>query len=210
MTTITTCFLECNEPGLLAAVRSLLEAGTSANDIVGQCHGAMAELGDRFDAGEAFIPELMMAGMMMKKTMAILQPHLETEGGVAVHVKKKLVIGTVKNDIHDIGKDITAMVFRSSGYDVIDLGVDVPAEKFVDAIRLHKPELVGMSLLLTTCYSSVLDTTEHIRGAGSGLRESVKLCVGGAAASPLLAEKAQCDFYGKTAIDALRWAEKNI
>jgi 5-methyltetrahydrofolate--homocysteine methyltransferase len=96
------------------------------------------------------------------------------------------------------------MVFRSHGFNVIDLGVDVKPEKFVLAIQENRPEFVGMSLLLTTCYQSVMNTVAAIESAG--LRDLVKVCVGGAAATQLLAEKARCDFYGKTAVEAVRWA----
>ena len=194
---------ECNEPEIMRIIQEKLEAGESAESIIGQCNEAMIDLGERFDRGEAFIPDLMMGGMMMKKIMIRLEPVMvagETDQGT----KKTLVIGTVRHDVHDIGKDITAMVFRSSGFNVIDLGVDVSPEKFVDAIRQHKPEYVGMSLLLTTCYKSVSETMDAIRD--SGLRDTVKICVGGAAASPLIAERLGIDFYAKTAVNGLRWA----
>ena len=205
MTELAEALSTCNETVFMQLIREKLDAGVPATDIVSECNGGMIELGDRFDRGEAFIPDLMFAGMIMKKGMDLLQPHLEAAPESA-EKKKTLLIGTVQNDIHDIGKDITAMVFRSSGFNVIDLGVDVKPEAFVAAIRVHEPELVGMSLLLTTCYQSVIDTVGVIEEAG--LRNRVKIAVGGAAASSLLAEKAKCDFYGKTAVDFLRWASE--
>ena len=205
MSTLSEALASCDESTVLQLVREKLAAGASATDIVAECNDGMVELGERFDQGEAFIPDLMFAGMIMKKAMEILQPHLEATDDSGATKKRTIVIGTVQNDIHDIGKDITAMVYRSSGFHVVDLGVDVKPETFVAAIREHKPEFVGMSLLLTTCYQSVLNTMRAITDAG--LRDQVKICVGGAAASPLLAEKANCDFYGKTAIDAVRWSQ---
>ena len=205
MSTLSEALSSCDEATVLQLIRDQLAAKVPATDIVAECNVGMTELGERFDQGEAFIPDLMFAGMIMKKAMEMLQPHLEADGGSDSAGKRTVVIGTVQNDIHDIGKDITAMVYRSSGFNVVDLGVDVKPEAFVAAIREHKPEFVGMSLLLTTCYQSVLNTVQAITDAG--LRDQVKICVGGAAASPLLAEKANCDFYGKTAVDSVRWSQ---
>ncbi len=203
MSLLSESLSSCDEAAVLQQIRQMLDSQVSATDIVAECNAGMTELGERFDQGDAFIPDLMFAGMIMKKAMELLQPHLENEG--TAHAKKRtLVIGTVQNDIHDIGKDITAMVFRSNGFNVIDLGVDVKPEAFVASIKEHHPEFVGMSLLLTTCYQSVMNTVQAI--ATAGLRDQVKICVGGAAASPLLAEKANCDFYGKTAVDTVRWS----
>ncbi len=193
----------CQEAAVLRLIREKLDAGIAPEAIVAECNLGMVALGDRFDQGEAFIPDLMFAGMIMKKVMGELSPLMQADE-TAASAKKKLLIGTVQHDVHDIGKDITAMVFQSSGFTVIDLGVDVPPAKFVEAIREHKPEFFGMSLLLTTCYKSVTDTIEAIKAAG--LRDSVKILVGGAAASELMAERCGCDYYGKTAVDGLRWA----
>ena len=204
MSTLSEALSSCDEATVLRLVHEKLAAKVPATDIVTECNEGMIELGNRFDQGEAFIPDLMFAGMIMKKATEVLQPHLEVGGSDSVQ-KRTVVIGTVQNDIHDIGKDITAMVYRSSGFNVVDLGVDVKPETFVAAIREHQPEFVGMSLLLTTCYQSVLNTVQAIQDAG--LRDRVKICVGGAAASPLLAEKANCDFYGKTAVDTVRWSQ---
>ena len=208
MSAISEALSSCDEATVLQLINEHLAAKVPATDIVAECNIGMTELGERFDQGEAFIPDLMFAGMIMKKAMEILQPYLESGGGSEPTQKRTVVLGTVQNDIHDIGKDITAMVYRSSGFNVIDLGVDVKPEVFVAAIREHKPEFVGMSLLLTTCYQSVLNTVQAITDAG--LRDQVKICVGGAAASPLLAEKANCDFYGKTAVDAVRWSQNLV
>ncbi|MGL4594247.1 MAG: cobalamin B12-binding domain-containing protein [Thermoguttaceae bacterium] len=198
---------DCNETLVLQLIQEQLAAGVSPTEIVTACNAGMIEVGERFDCGDAFIPDLMFAGMIITKGMELLQPHFDAAPAVE-EKKRTLLIGTVENDIHDIGKDITAMVFRSSGYNVIDLGVDVKAAAFVAAIQEHKPDFVGMSLLLTTCYQSVLNTMTAIKEAG--LRECVKIGVGGAAATQLLADKAGCDFYGKTAVDFVRWASENV
>ncbi len=196
--------VHCREEEVLRSIDELLAGEVAAEEIVAICNEAMGRLGQRFDAGDAFIPDLMFAGMIMKKTMAILEPLLSNNP--SRKQGKTLIIGTVRHDVHDIGKDITAMVFRGNGFQVIDLGVNVPPEKFVEALREHRPDFLGMSVLLTTCYQSVLETMDAIRTPG--LHQSVKTCLGGAAASPLVADKAGIDFYGKTAIEAVNWAKQ--
>jgi 5-methyltetrahydrofolate--homocysteine methyltransferase len=189
----------CREEQARATVRRLLEEGTPAAEIIAACNQGMAELGDRFQRGECFIPELMFGGMLMKGIMADLSPRLA--GDAARNMAGKVVMGSVQYDVHDIGKDIVVMMLRGVGYEVIDLGVDVAPERFVAAVREHQPTVVGMSILLTTCFRSVSATVEAIVQAG--LRDHLKLMVGGAAASDLLAQKAGCEFYGKTAMDGV-------
>ena len=201
--TLSSALCDCLEDDVLRMVREKLDAKVPPEEIVAECNVGMVALGENFDRGEAFIPDLMFAGVIMKKVMAELSPLLQANPD-ADSQKKKLVIGTVQHDVHDIGKDITAMVFQSSGFTVIDLGVDVPPAKFVEALQEHKPDFLGLSLLLTTCYKSVTETIEAINAAG--LRENVKILVGGAAASELMAERSGCDFYAKTSVDGLRWA----
>lgn len=202
-TTLKESLATCDEPGVMQAIDSLQQKGVKADQIVTACNEGMALLGERFDSGDAFIPDLMFAGMIMKKVMTLLAPQLV--GDSQIKTGKTLLIGTVQHDVHDIGKDITAMVFRGNGFHVVDLGIDVSAERFVEAIREYEPDFVGMSLLLTTCYKSVMRTMDAIRDAG--LRESVKICVGGAAASEMVAERCGIDYYAKTAIDGLNWAK---
>jgi len=190
------------ETEVLALVRERLSAGVSPLDILAECNRGMIELGNRFAAGECFLPDLMFGGMIMKQVMAELKPHLGAGPEKTAHAT--VALGTVEHDVHDIGKDIVATMLRGAGFEVIDLGVDVPPQRFVEAIRQYKPRVVGMSVLLTTCFKSVIATVEAIRTAG--LRDSVAVMVGGAAAGPLLAEKAGCDFYGKTAVDGVKYA----
>jgi len=192
----------CQEDRVTALVREKLAAGVPANDVLAECNRGMIELGSRFNREECFLPDLMFGGMIMKGVMAQLAPHLLPQQ--AGQTRAKAVVGTVLHDVHDIGKDIVVMMLRGAGFDVVDLGVDAAPEKFVEAIRRHRPSVVGMSLLLTTCYKSVAGTVQAIREAG--LRESLSVMVGGAAASELLAQNAGCDFYGKTAVDGLTYA----
>jgi len=193
----------CDESAVMSAIDKLSSDGVAADEIVATCNEGMGLLGERFDQGEAFIPDLMFGGMIMKKVMTKLASSLSSEQ--SGKRGKTFVIGTVKHDVHDIGKDIAAMVLRGNGFNVVDLGVDVSPEKFVEAIREHKPEFVGMSLLLTTCYKSITETMQAINSAG--LRNTVKICVGGAAASALVAERCGLDYYAVTAIDGVNWAK---
>ena len=195
----------CQEAQALETLDRLLASGADAAEIVAACNDGMAVLGQRFDDGDAFIPDLMFAGMIMKKAMLKLEPLL-SDADERLARQKTFVIGTVQHDVHDIGKDITAMILRGNGINVIDLGVDVAPERFVEAVREHKPDFLGMSILLTTCYKSVMQTMEALETAG--LRGSVKICIGGAAASPLIAERCNIDFYGKTAVDSVNWVKQ--
>jgi len=196
----------CDEQRVTTLLREKLDAGTPASDILAECHQGMVLLGNRFAEGDCFIPELMFGGMIMKSVTAELAPALDRSG--PAESVGKVVVGTVLHDVHDIGKDIVVMMLRGIGFQVIDLGVDVPPETFVEAIAEHRPQLAGMSVLLTTCYQSVTETVDAIRRAG--LRDGLSLMVGGAAASQLLAESAGCDFYGRTAVDGAKFAEQSV
>ena len=181
-----------------------LAAGVSADEILAECNRGMVELGHRFAAGQCFLPELMFGGMIMKAVMAKLNPLLTA--GPGRQAVGKVVIGSVQHDVHDIGKDIVTMMLRGVGFEVIDLGIDVAPAKFVEAIRKHQPQVLGLSVLLTTCFKSVSATVEAVKQ--SGLRDGLKIMVGGAAASQLMAESTGCDFYGKTAVDGVHFASR--
>ena len=196
----------CREDEVKSLIRAKIDAGVPVAEIVAECNQGMSELGERFAAGQCFIPELMFGGMVMKNVMAELEPMLgATE---STETAGRVVIGSVQHDVHDIGKDIVIMMLRGVGFEVIDLGIDVPPEKFVEAVREHQPDVVGMSVLLTTCFKSVIATVEAIKEAG--LRDGVSVMVGGAAASELLKENAGCDFYGKSAVDGVKFASRVV
>lgn len=190
------------EDKVMALVRGSLDRGAPATEILAECNRGMVELGERFARGECFIPELMLGEVIMKSLMAELGPKLEASP--TREAAGTVVMGTVQHDVHDIGKDIVVMMLRGVGFRVIDLGVDVPPEKFVQAIRQHRPVVAGMSVLLTTCYDSVTATVAAVNRAG--LRDGMALMVGGAAASDLLRENTGCDFYGRTAVDGVKFA----
>jgi 5-methyltetrahydrofolate--homocysteine methyltransferase len=196
----------CQEDRVMQLIQQKLDENLSPADIVAECNAGMATLGERFADGDCFIPDLMMGGMIMKNVTAQLGPLLES--GEDVEPSGTVVMGTVQHDVHDIGKDIIVMMLRGVGLRVVDLGVDVPPRKFVNAIREHSPQVVGLSILLTTCYESVRATVGAIREAGC--RDGLSIMVGGAAASQMLCEHAGCDYYGRTAVDGMKYASELV
>ncbi len=155
---------------------------------------AMDVVGDRFSRNEIFLPEMMISARAMNTGLEILRPMLVAEG---VSSKGKVVIGSVKGDIHDVGKNIVSMVLQGGGYEVIDLGIDTPPEKFVDAVKQHQPRFVLMSALLTLTMSMMEETIKALKLAG--IREKVKVGVGGAPLTQNFADRIGADFYGKDA-----------
>jgi len=160
----------------VAAAREELDAGVQPLDLIGQGIGpAMAEVGKLFEEGEYFVPELLMAARATKEIFAILRPLLAQSGAQpAAHV----VLGTVQGDLHDIGKNLVAAMLEGGGFEVTDLGVDVPPEAFVAAVKKKPVQIVGLSALLTTTMPAMKNTIEAFRAAG--LREQIKIMVGGA------------------------------
>ena len=185
-------------------VKKKLDSGVSAKDILEECQAGMKVVGDRYSSEEYFVAELVYAGEIMKNVMNMLAPHLKGIEGFKTF--GTVVIGTVKGDIHDLGKDVVTITLQGNGFRVIDLGVDVPAERFVKAIRENNPQLVGMSVFLTSC----LPGTERIvRAIGeAGLRDRVKIMIGGAPVTEVVSEETGCDFYGKDAQAAVQYARK--
>ncbi len=184
-------------------VAAALEAGIDPATILDSAMmAAMTEVGRQFEEGEAFVPEMMIAAMAMKAGLALLKPHLQpgsmTRSGT-------VVIGTVKGDLHDIGKNLVAMMLEGAGFQVIDLGVDVKPEAFVKAVEEHRPDLIGMSALLTTTMAAMAVTIKAI--AGAGLRDSVKIMIGGAAVSDLFAAQIGADGYAPDAGKAVALAQ---
>ena len=159
-------------------------------------------VGDRFEGGEYYLSELIYAADIFKKAGAPLQERLK---GQAQDKLGTLVLGTVKNDIHDFGKDIVATVMSSNGIEVVDLGVNVEHEAFVDAIREHRPQLVGMSCLLTTVFDDMKQAIATIERAG--LRKDVKILIGGGPVDQACADYVGADVYCRTAQDGVAAAK---
>lgn len=184
---------------------SLLEKGTDPLDILDDCKKAMEIIGERFEKGESFIPELIMAGEMLDKISEKIKPVLQEKGSE----QKKLgtvIIGTVEGDIHDIAKDIVAFMLDVNGFKVIDLGVDVPPSKFVESAKENSAQVVGLSGFLTLAYDPMKKTVEEF--ANQGMRDSVKVMIGGGQVDEQVREFTGADAFGKDAMSAVTLAKK--
>ena len=176
-------------------IRKALSEGLRPEEVMDKMMiPAMDVVGDRFSRNEIFLPEMMIAARAMNTGLDILRPMLVAQG---LSSKGKVVIGSVKGDIHDVGKSIVSMVLQGAGYEVIDLGIDTPPEKFADAVRQHQPRFVLMSALLTLTMSMMEETIKALKQ--TGLREKVKVGVGGAPLTQSFADRIGADFYGKDA-----------
>ncbi len=187
-------------------VKDKLDGGSSAGEILRECQAGMKIVGERYNSEEYFVADLMYAGEIMRNVMTTLAPHMK--GSEGVEDAGTVVIGTVKGDIHDLGKDVVIITLQGNGFKVVDLGVDASAEKFVEAIRKNKPELVGMSVFLTSCFTSTENIVKAISDAG--LRDKVKIMLGGAPVTDVVARETGCDYYGKDAAAAAEYALKTV
>jgi 5-methyltetrahydrofolate--homocysteine methyltransferase len=195
--------LDGDEAATKAGVQAALEAGASAADILHHgCIAAMTEVGRLFEAGEKFVPEMLISARAMKAGLAILRPHLVDAG---IEPVGKVVLGTVKGDLHDIGKNLVGMMLEGVGFEVIDLGVDVAPEGFVEAVEAHRPDFVGLSALLTTTMPGMRATVEALQEAG--LRDRVAVMVGGAPVTQSFAEEIGADLYAPDASAAANRAK---
>jgi len=176
-----------------------LDRGESAEVILKEgLLQAMGRIGVKFKSGEVYIPEVLIAARAMHAGMAVLKPILSKSMGV---MAGKVIIGTVKGDLHDIGKNLVIMMLEGGGFEVVDLGIDVPADKFVEAIRTYQPQVVGLSALLTTTLREMKTTIEVIEKAG--LRNQVKMIVGGAPLTEKFAREIGADGYAPDAASAV-------
>jgi methanogenic corrinoid protein MtbC1 len=194
---------DLEEATAISLVEEKLAAGEPAFSILAELQAGMNVVGERFESGEYFLSELIYAADIFKKAGAPLQEELKASPQRKLGT---LVLGTVKNDIHDFGKDIVATVMSSNGIEVIDLGVNVEHQAFVDAIKEHKPQLVGMSCLLTTVFDDMRDAIAAIKAAG--LRDQVTLLIGGGPVDQATADYVGADYYCKTAQDGVIAARK--
>ena len=192
------------EEEALALTKELLEAGTPPMEILADCRAAMEIVGERFEQCQYFIPELILAGEILKAISAEAKPYIEGEEEVEEAIP--VVVGTVEGDIHDIGKDIVVFMLDINGFDVHDLGVDVPPQAFVDKIGETDASVVALSGFLTLSFESMKRTVAAIQDAG--LRESVKIMVGGGAVDEGVSEYAAADAYGADAMAAVSLAKQ--
>jgi len=180
------------------ATEKALALAVNPVDIVDTLSAALNDVGKKYDCGEYFLSELMMGGILAIEVTNIVKPHLTTAQRKALG---KVIIGTVKGDLHDIGKNIVIMMLSAVGFDVIDLGVDVPAEKFAEIAKKEKADVLGMSALL----SSTIEEMKNVMGllTKEKLRDSVKVIVGGRPVTKEYADEIGADGYGKDATEAV-------
>jgi 5-methyltetrahydrofolate--homocysteine methyltransferase len=178
-------------PGVLELANQALEKGIPASVIIRDgLTAGMQVVGDRYSKKEFFIPDMLASAEAVGAAMEILKPLLE---GSDAQTKGKFAIATVRGDIHDIGKNIVATLLKGAGYEVIDLGIDVPTEKIVAFVKNEKPQILGLSALLTTTMVVMAEVISALKEAG--LRDTVKIVIGGAAVSPEYAEEIGADAY---------------
>lgn len=191
-------------PGVKELVQQALAESVPPSEIISRyLIPAMAEVGDRFERQEFYVPEMLIAARAMQTGLTVLKPllmegELETAG--------RVVMGTVKGDLHDIGKNLVCMMLEGAGFEVTDLGVDVPPEKFVAVVREQKPGIVGMSALLTTTMPAMRSTIEAL--VETGLRDQMKVLVGGAPLTQAYADQIGADGYAPDAGSAVRKAKE--
>jgi 5-methyltetrahydrofolate--homocysteine methyltransferase len=188
-----------------ALTQRALDEGARPNDIVEQALvPAMAVVGEKFKHNEIFVPEMLVAARAMKASMSLLEPHLVAAG---ITPKYTAIIGTAQGDLHDIGKNLVAIMWKGANFRVIDLGTNVPPAKFVSAIQENRPQLVGLSALLTTTMPAMGETVRAIRSAGG---PPVKVMVGGAPITQQFADEISADGYAADAASAVDKARELV
>jgi methanogenic corrinoid protein MtbC1 len=195
---------DMREEETLKLVKEMVAGGSEPMAILGAAREAMDIVGKRYEKGAYFLPELMLAGEMLNQITDILKPELAKLPEIKRH--GKVLIGTVEGDIHDIGKDIVTFMLDVNGFEVRDLGVNVPAQKFVEAIKDFQPQVVGLSGFLTLAFDTMKETIEAIKAAG--LRDRVKIMIGGGQINEDIKEHTGADAYGKDAMAGVSLAKK--
>jgi 5-methyltetrahydrofolate--homocysteine methyltransferase len=185
-------FADLDEDGVLKLVRRAIEDGTDPQVILKACQDGMITVGEKFENGIYFISDLMLSGHMFKEVSELLKPLFGDGSDTAT--KGKVVVGTVSGDIHDIGKDIVVRHLEANSYGVVDLGVDVPAERFVSSVKETGARVVGLSGLLTIAFDSMKDTVQALEDAG--IRDNVKVMIGGSIVSRDICKFAGADGWG--------------
>jgi len=194
---------DMREEDAVRTAKEMVDKGTSPMEVLESCREAMTIIGQRFEAGDCFVPELILAGEVLHQISDVVKPKLTQTAK-----QKKLgrvVIGTVEGDIHDIGKDIVTFMLDVNGFEVRDLGVDVPAAKFVEAVKEFQPQVVGLSGFLTLAYDPMKNTVQALKDAG--LRDKVKVMIGGGQMDDQIRQYTRADAYGKDAMAAVALAK---
>lgn len=196
LTDLGQAIVDLNEELVDSLVKQKIEKGQGPLEIIKECNDGMAQVGKLFEANEYYLSELIMSGEILKGVMDVLEPLLGNaqEDAPSAGV---VVIGTVKDDIHDIGKNIVVTLLKGTGFEVVDLGVDVPADKFVQAVRETGAKALGLSALLNFTFPHMKDVVDALDKAG--LRDQVKVIIGGAPCNEEVRQFANADYYAKDA-----------
>ncbi|KXG77796.1 Methionine synthase [Fervidicola ferrireducens] len=197
--------VEMEEEEAIKKAKEYLDGGGDPQKLLEVCRDAMGEVGARFEKGEYFLSELILGGEIFKQIMEFTLPKIKSGS-----VKKigKIVLGTVKEDVHNIGKDIFKVFAEASGFEVIDIGIDTPEEKFVEAVKEHKPDIVGMSCLITAGVTSMKKTVDKLKEAG--LRDSIKIIIGGGRVDESVKEFTGADAWADDAAKGVRLCKQLI
>ena len=190
MLEIPTALAELNEQEAARLVKERLDAGDDPLTILDDLRRGMDIVGERYKAGDYFLSELIVSGEIFKDSMKLVEPHLKADATASA---TKIVLGTVKGDIHNIGKDIVAVLLKGAGFEVYDLGIDVPPQAFVDKLKETGAPILGMSGLLTPSFDSMKETIEAIKEAG--LRDKVKVVIGGGVVTELVQRHTGADAF---------------
>ncbi len=193
--------IEMQEAEALQKTEQLLAEGIDTMTILEACSRAMQTVGDRFERGEYFLPHLMMAGAIMNQISETIKPYIK-ESDKKSECKGKVLMGTVKGDIHDIGKNMVSFLLEVNGFDVNDIGIDQHPDRFVEALQSYQPDVVGMSGLLTLAFDSMKATIQAIEAAG--LRDNTHIIIGGAQVSEQIKTYTGADAFGQNAVTGLR------
>jgi 5-methyltetrahydrofolate--homocysteine methyltransferase len=200
---IKDCILSFDRDSITARIQEALDTGIQPEKILNEgMIAAMNEVGRLFEEGEFFVPEMLMAAKTMQTGMTVLKPQLMQAG---ITSAGKVVLGTVQGDLHDIGKNLVGMMLEGGGYEVVDLGVDVPPERFVEAAQTGNPNIIALSALLTTTMQSMKSTIDAL--TKSGIRNTIKIMVGGAPLTDEYARGIGADGYAPDASRAVKLAK---
>lgn len=189
-------------------VKEALEKGTDPTKLLEEAKEGMSIVGQRFSSGEYFIPDLLYSGEIMKELVALLEPKLKEVRGTEAKKLGKVIIATVEGDIHDIGKNLVVFMLEIGGFEVYDLGIDVPVQTIVDKVKETDAPVVGLSGFLTLAYDSMKKTVEALEAAG--LRDKVKVMIGGGQIDEHVKEYTGADAFGLDAMDAVKLATQWI
>jgi methylmalonyl-CoA mutase cobalamin-binding domain/chain len=199
MSEIAEALANLEEDKVNELVKKRLDAGEDPMSILDECRQGMDIVGDRYKAGDYFLSELIVSGEIFKESMNLIEPRLKAGQGSGQATK--VVLGTVKGDIHNIGKDIVAILLKGAGFEVYDLGIDVPPQAFVDKLKETGANILGMSGLLTPSFDSMKETVESVKEAG--LRDKVKIVVGGGIVTEIVQRHTGVDAFTNDGLEGV-------